>query len=165
MAIVYNNLKACNSFIYDHREDSVFATKSCQYTSCKNPQCDGSECYTSFAYSDFEQAETYFINNILFLVENVKLDRPADSLPPLTRSTYVAQQADWGESEDAQGTSWNDQEQLWQEDTYEIGEEEDRGEEDPEAEDDGAEEAYGTHMGVNQENQPHSEEEDNDSYE
>ncbi len=80
--------------IYDHLEDSVFAPKSCQYTSfCTNPPCDGSECYTSFVYSDFEQAETYFNNNILSLVENVKLDRPADSLPPLTRSSYVAQQA------------------------------------------------------------------------
>jgi hypothetical protein len=95
--------------IYDHLEDSVFAPKSCRYTTCTNPQCDGSACYTSFAYSDFEQAETYFNNNILPLVENVKLHRPADSLPPLTRSSYVAQQADWGESEDAHDTSWDDE--------------------------------------------------------
>jgi hypothetical protein len=115
--------------IYDHLEDSVFAPKSCPYTSCTNPQCDGSECYTSFAYSDFEQAETYFTNNILPLVENVKLDRPADSLPPLTRSSYVAQQADWGESEDAHDTSWDDEEQFWQKDTFDIEEEEGHGEE------------------------------------
>ncbi len=88
-----------------------------------------------------------------------------DSLPPLTRSTYVAQQADWGESEDEQGTAWDDQEQLWREDTYDIGEEEDHGEEDPEAEDDVAEEAYATHMEVDQEDQPHSDEEDDDGYE
>jgi hypothetical protein len=151
--------------IYDHLEDSVFAPKSCPHTSCTNPQCDGSECYTSFAYGDFEQAETYFNNNILSLVENVKLDRPADSLPPLTRATYVAQQADWGEAEDEQGTSWDDQEQFWQEDTHGTGEEEDHDEEDPEAEDDGAEEAYATHMEVDQEDQSHSDEEDDDSYE
>jgi hypothetical protein len=77
--------------IYDHLEDSVFAPKSCPLTSWTNPQCDGSDCYTSFAYSDFEQAETYFNDNILSLVENVKLDRPADSMPPLTCSSYVAQ--------------------------------------------------------------------------
>jgi hypothetical protein len=135
--------------IYDHLEDSVFAPKSCQCPSCTNPQCDGSECYISFAYSDFEQAETYFNNNILSLVENVKLDRPADSLPPSTRSTYVAQQADRGETEVAQDTSWD--EQLWQEDTYEFGEEEDHGEENHEDEDDDAEEAYATHMEVDQE--------------
>ncbi len=151
--------------IYDHLEDSVFAPKSCQHTSCSNPQCDGSECYTSFAYSDLEQAEIYFNNNILSLVENVKLDHPADSLPPLTRSTYVAQQADWGESEDEQDISWDNQEQLWQEDTYETGEEEDHGEEDPEAEDGDAEEAYAIHMEVDQEDQPHSDEEDVDGYE
>jgi hypothetical protein len=85
--------------IYDHLEDSVFAPKSCQYTSCTNHQCDGSACYTSFTYNDFQQAETYFNNNMLSLVENVKLDRPADSLPPLTRSSYVAQQADWAKTE------------------------------------------------------------------
>ncbi len=152
--------------IYDHLEDSVFAPKSCQYLSCTKPQCDGSECYTSFAYSDFEQAETYFNNNILSFVENVKLDCPADSLPPLTRSSYVAQQADWGESEDALDTSWwDDQEQLWQEDTFEFGEEKDRGEEVHEDEDDDTEEAYATHMEVDQEDQPQSEEEDDDSYE
>ena len=151
--------------IYDHLEDSVFAPKSCQHTSCTNPHCDGSECYTSFAYGDFEQAETYFNNNILSLVENVKLDRPADSLPPLTRATYVAQQADWGEAEDEQGTSWDDQEQIWQEDMHGTDEEEDHDEEDPEAEDDGAEEAYATHMEVDQEDRAHSDEEDDDSYE
>jgi hypothetical protein len=151
--------------IYDHLEDSVFAPKSCQYTSCTNSQCDGSACYTSFAYSDFEQAETYFNNNILSLVENVKLDRPADSLPPLTRSSYVAQQADWGDSEDAHDTSWDDQEQFWQEDMFDIGEEEEHGEEHHEDEDDDTEEAYATHMEVEKEDQPHSEEEDDDSYE
>ncbi len=151
--------------IYDHLEDSVFAPKSCPHTSCTNPQCGGSECYTSFAYSDFEQAETYFTNNILPLVENVKLDRPADSLPPLTRSSYVAQQADWGESEDAQDTSWDDEEQFWQEDTFDIGEEEGQGEEHHEDEDDDAEEAYATHVEVEGEKQPHSEDEDDDSYE
>jgi hypothetical protein len=151
--------------IYDHLEDSVFAPKSCPYTSCTNPQCDGSECYTSFAYNDFEQAETYFNNNILPLVENVKLDRPADSLPPLTRSSYVAQQADWGDSEDAHDTSWDDEEQFWQKDTFDIGEEEEHGEEHHEDEDDDIEEAYATHMEVEKEDQPHSEEEDDDSYE
>jgi hypothetical protein len=151
--------------IYDHLEDSVFAPKSCRYTTCTNPQCDGSACYTSFAYSDFEQAETYFNNNILPLVENVKLHRPADSLPPLTRSSYVAQQADWGESEDAHDTSWDDEEQFWQEDTFDTGEEEGQGEENQEDEEDDAEEAYTTHMEVEEENQPHSEEEDDDSYE
>ena len=35
----------------------------------------------------------------------------------------------------------------------------------PEAEDDGAEEAYATHMEVDQEDQSHSDEEDDDSYE
>ncbi len=151
--------------IYDHLEDSVFAPKSCPHTSCTNPQCGGSECYTSFAYNDFEQAETYFTNNILSLVENVKLDRPADSLPPLTRSSYVAQQADWGESEDALDTSWDDQEQLWQEDTFDFGEEENHGEEVHEDENDDTEEAYATHMEVDQEDQSQSEEEDDDSYE
>ncbi len=38
-------------------------------------------------------------------------------------------------------------------------------EKDPEAEDDGAEEAYATHMEVDQEDQSHSDEEDDDSYE
>ena len=104
-------------------------------------------------------------NNILSLVENVKLDRPADSLPPLTRATYVAQQADWGEAEDEQGTSWDDQEQFWQEDVHGIDEEGDHGEDYPEAEDDDAEEAYATHMEVDQEDQSHSDEEDDDSHE
>ena len=151
--------------IYDHLEDSVFAPKSCPYTSCTNPQCDGSECYTSFTYSDFEQAETYFTDNILPLVENVKLDRPADSLPPLTRSSYVAQQADWGESEDAHDTSWDDAEQFWQEDTFDIEEEDGHGEEHHEGEDDDAGEVYATNMEVEEEKQPHSEDEDDDSYE
>ena len=35
----------------------------------------------------------------------------------------------------------------------------------PEAEDDGAEEAYATHMEVDQEDQSHSDEKDDDSYE
>ena len=35
----------------------------------------------------------------------------------------------------------------------------------PEAEDDGTEEAYATHMEVDQEDQSHSDEEDDDSYE
>jgi hypothetical protein len=41
----------------------------------------------------------------------------------------------------------------------------DHGEDDPEAEDDDAEEAYATHMEVDQEDQSHSDEEDDDSYE
>jgi hypothetical protein len=77
----------------------------------------------------------------------------------------VAQQADWGESEDAQGTSWDDEEQFWQEDTFDIGEEEGLGEEQHEDEDNDAEETYATHMEVEEEKQPHSEDEDDDSYE
>ena len=44
-------------------------------------------------------------------------------------------------------------------------EEENHDEEDPEAEDDGAEEAYATHMEVDQEDQSYSDEEDDDGYE
>jgi hypothetical protein len=46
-----------------------------------------------------------------------------------------------------------------------IDEEEDHGEDDPEAEDDDAEEAYATHMEVDPEDQSHSDEEDDGSYE
>jgi hypothetical protein len=77
----------------------------------------------------------------------------------------VAQQADWGESEDAQDTSWDDEEQFWQEDTFDIGAEEGLGEEQHEDEDNDAEETYATHMEVEEEKQPHSEDEDDDSYE
>ena len=77
----------------------------------------------------------------------------------------MAQQADWGESEDAHDTLLDDQEQLWPEDTFNLGEEEEHGEEHHEDEEDDAEEAYATHMEVEEENQPHSEEEDDDSYE
>ena len=151
--------------IYDHLEDSVFAPKSCSYTSCTNSQCDGSACYTSFAYDEFEQAETYFNDNILSLVENVKLDRPADSQPPLTRSTYVAQQADWGESEDLHESSWGDQEQLWQEGTCVDEEESAQEDEATDGEDTENEESYLTQVEAGTGTQSHSEEEDDDTYE
>ncbi len=67
----------------------------------------------------------------------------------------MAQQADWGKAEDEQDTSWDDQEQFWQEDMHGTDEEEDHDEE----------EAYATHMEVDQEDQSHSDEEDDDSYE
>jgi hypothetical protein len=151
--------------IYDHLEDSVFAPKSCSYTSCTNSQCDGNACYTSFAYDEFEQAETYFNDNILSLVENVKLDRPADSQPPLTRSTYVAQQADWGEAEDLHESSWGDQEQLWQEEACVDEEESAQEDEVIDGEDTENEESYLTQVEAGAGTQSHSEEEDDDSYE
>jgi hypothetical protein len=150
--------------IYDHLEDSVFAPKPCPRVSCTNSHCDGSACYTSFVYDDFEQAETYFSNNILSLVENVKLDCPADSQPPLTRSTYVAQQADWGESEDLHEASWDDQEQLWQEEAYADEEESAQEEEVMDCDDAENEESYLAQVEACAGSQSHSEEEDDDSY-
>ncbi len=62
-------------------------------------------------------AESYFNDNLLYSVENAKLDRPMDSTPPLARSVYVAQKAYWGEpwdydqafqSDDWYGEDWQD---------------------------------------------------------
>ncbi len=51
----------------------------------------------SFPQDEFQSAETYFNDhNLLSAVENAKLDRPIDSTPPLSRSIYVAHEADWG---------------------------------------------------------------------
>ncbi len=57
--------------------------------------CDGYQCFTSFPQDEFQSAETYFNDHLLSAVENAKLDRPIDSTPPLSRSIYVAQEADW----------------------------------------------------------------------
>jgi hypothetical protein len=61
--------------------------------------CDGYQCYTSFPQDEFHSAETYFNDHLLSAVENAKLDRPIDSTPPLSRSIYVTQEADWGEQQ------------------------------------------------------------------
>ncbi len=45
-------------------------------------------------------------------MKNVKLDRHVDSTPPLARSVYVAQEADWGDhqwhGQEYQGEHWYD---------------------------------------------------------
>ncbi len=151
--------------IYDHLEKSVFAPRSCSYPSCTNLHCDGYNCYTSFAHDDFDQAESYFTDNLLPLVENVKLDRPADSLPPLTRSTYVAQETDWRDTEDSQATSWNESEQLWQEESYDEQGGTHHEEEPASSQDADEEENYTMQVEEDHENQSHSDEEGDESYE
>jgi hypothetical protein len=90
---------ARTQLIYDHLEDAVYAPRSCSTTSCTNMHCDGYQCYTSFPQDEFQSAETYFNDHLLSAVENAKLDRPIDSTPPLSRSIYVTQEADWGEQQ------------------------------------------------------------------
>jgi hypothetical protein len=88
---------AQTQLIYDHLEDSVYAPRSCTTSSCTNSACDGYNCFTSFPQDEFQSAEAYFNDNLLHAVKNAKLDRPIDSTPPLAHSTYVAQEADWGD--------------------------------------------------------------------
>jgi len=83
----------------------------------------------------------------------------------LTRSTYVTQQADWGESEDLHEASWGDQGQLWQEEAYVDEEESAQEDEAIDGDDTENEETYLTQVEADAGTQSHSEEEDDDSYE
>jgi hypothetical protein len=80
--------------------------------------CGGYQCFTSFPQDEFQSAETYFNDHLLSAVENAKLDRSIDSTPPLSRSIYVAEEADWGDQwgyDQAYHTdTWYDDD-LWQE--------------------------------------------------
>jgi hypothetical protein len=144
--------------------------------------CDGYNCFTSFPQDEFLSAETYFNDHLLSSVENAKLDRPMDSMPPLARSVYVAQEAYWG---DQWGHDHAYQTEDWhEEDWYEEDNEGHPGysvdyEEDPEhnkgdPNEDHDEEAYMAQDGAEgSESQGHelfgerdtSDEEDDDGYE
>ena len=64
--------------------------------------------------------QRHFNDHLLSAVENAKLDRPIDSTPPLSRSVYVTQEADWGDQwgyDQAYHTdTWYDN--SWQEEEY-----------------------------------------------
>ncbi len=77
----------------------------------------------------------------------------------------MAQQADWGESEDLHEASWDDQEKLWQEEAYVDEEESAQEDEAIDGDDTGNEESYLTQVEADAGTQSHSEGEDDDSYE
>jgi hypothetical protein len=83
--------------------------------------CDGYECFTSFPQDKFQSAETYFNDHLLSAMENAKLDRPIDSTPPLARSIYIAQEADWGGQWGYDQAYHTD---TWYEETWHKGNEE-----------------------------------------
>jgi hypothetical protein len=130
--------------IYDHLEDAVFAPKVCSTSSCTNQDCDGYNCYTTFSQEDFQVAETYFNEHLLSSVENVKLDRHVDSTPPMTRSVYVTQEADWGDyqwyGQGYQDEQWQDYDEDYQE--YTMEQQEDHGVDNMGRDEETNEEAY-----------------------
>ena len=130
--------------IYDHLEDAVFAPKVCSTSSCTNQDCDGYNCYTTFSQEDFQVAETYFNEHLLSSVENVKLDRHVDSTPPMTRSVYVTQEADWGDyqwyGQGYQDEQWQNYDENYQE--YAMEQQDDFGADDIERDEETNEEAY-----------------------
>ncbi len=92
--------------IYDHLEDSILASRSCQ--NCSDETCDGNNCESPFDYDDYNEASLFFTQTLSPLELNAKLDCPLDSHAPQTEQMYAYDDDDWGEAkEDYSQVQWN----------------------------------------------------------
>jgi hypothetical protein len=99
--------------IYDHLEDSVLASRLCQY--CSDSQCDGENCESPFDHDDYQEASMFFTQSLSALVMNAKLERPLDSQAPQTEHVYAYVADDWGDAhENEYDTQWEEMANQWE---------------------------------------------------